>query len=504
MDDLREIIHTFDDEDKKEFRHFLNRIRQKSNRKDTALFDILSEEEEYKSKVVMHRLYKGENKEAYYALRKRLSEQLTDFVLLKSRAKDSTSVANILEYINLSQYLYDMKRDHLADKYLKKAYRLAKEADHYELLNGIYNLMIDKFNWEEEAQLEEMITEKKRNRKLLEQEENINQANSIIKFKLIEFQKSGETMDFDRILSQVFAEAGIGEASLLNPRNLYKLMNLVRGVIIAQKNFNSFSPFILKHYEALKEKEAFGEKSVFYQMGLLYFLSHTLYRSKRFGDAKKYMNEFASLLEGKGSSYYVYFRPRYMQLKAAIHVFCDELDESGACLDDLLADKKLNLTPSERLNITINKGINFFLAGDVESSHKVLMSIYHTDKWCEKIMGKEWVLKKNLMEVILYYDMDKIEVAESRIRSIERNYKDLLRSSVYSRAKTFIGLIKLYITRPFDVRTDDFYKVVEESIDWRPFEQEDLQAMGFYAWLKSKMQGRTLYEVWLELTIGKE
>ena len=57
MDDLREIILTFDAEDKKEFRHFLNRIRQRSKRMDRALFDILCEDDEYRSKVVMNRLY---------------------------------------------------------------------------------------------------------------------------------------------------------------------------------------------------------------------------------------------------------------------------------------------------------------------------------------------------------------------------------------------------------------------------------------------------------------
>ena len=97
--------------------------------------------------------------------------------------------------------------------------------------------------------------------------------------------------------------------------------------------------------------------------------------------------------------------------------------------------------------------------------------------------------------------MEKIEVAESRLRSIERTYSELFRHPTYRGVKDFLSLIKFVIMNPFEARSENFQKVVEEAIDFKPFEQEDLQAMGFYAWLKSKMQNRPIYEVWLELTM---
>jgi hypothetical protein len=46
---------------------------------------------------------------------------------------------------------------------------------------------------------------------------------------------------------------------------------------------------------------------------------------------------------------------------------------------------------------------------------------------------------------------------------------------------------------------DGFYRLVESSFEWVPFEQEDIQAVSFYAWLKSKMQRKNYYGILMEL-----
>lgn len=48
-----------------------------------------------------------------------------------------------------------------------------------------------------------------------------------------------------------------------------------------------------------------------------------------------------------------------------------------------------------------------------------------------------------------------------------------------------------------------YLEKVETSFEWIEKEKEDLQAMSYYAWLKSKMTKRDFYEVLLELITGK-
>jgi hypothetical protein len=49
------------------------------------------------------------------------------------------------------------------------------------------------------------------------------------------------------------------------------------------------------------------------------------------------------------------------------------------------------------------------------------------------------------------------------------------------------------------VTEKSFFEEVDTSFVFLPAKQEDLQSMGFYAWLKSKMMKRNYYEVLLEL-----
>jgi len=44
-----------------------------------------------------------------------------------------------------------------------------------------------------------------------------------------------------------------------------------------------------------------------------------------------------------------------------------------------------------------------------------------------------------------------------------------------------------------------FFKKVEDAFEYLPMEQENIQEVNFYAWLKSKMVKKYYYEVLLEL-----
>ena len=88
MDGLSNIISTLSDDEKKEFRTFINRNKRIKKRKDVELFNLLEREEDLKPKEVIAKLYSTPNKEAYHANRKRLFKHLTDFIVLKNLKED--------------------------------------------------------------------------------------------------------------------------------------------------------------------------------------------------------------------------------------------------------------------------------------------------------------------------------------------------------------------------------------------------------------------------------
>ncbi len=114
-------------------------------------------------------------------------------------------------------------------------------------------------------------------------------------------------------------------------------------------------------------------------------------------------------------------------------------------------------------------------------------------------MGKEWVLKKNLMEIILQYEMGHIDLVLNRIRSFERNNERILRRPLYQSVNHFLQLMKEIVNHPKVANDKAFQKKAHQALVIKSHEQEDLQSMGFYAWLKSKIVKKPYYEVVLEL-----
>ena len=92
-------------------------------------------------------------------------------------------------------------------------------------------------------------------------------------------------------------------------------------------------------------------------------------------------------------------------------------------------------------------------------------------------------------------------MVESKIRSMERKFGDLFQVAVYEKAKVFLGLIKEYVYAGSDLDIEKFKKKIEMSFKWLPKEEEDLQAMIFYSWLRSKVNKADFYSSVLDVVL---
>jgi hypothetical protein len=186
-------------------------------------------------------------------------------------------------------------------------------------------------------------------------------------------------------------------------------------------------------------------------------------------------------------------------LLAANYVFTRQNARAVDLLEQFLATTAAQYAVRDVLNAQLNLAFYYFQQEEYARANKQLRNIAHSDQWCEKKMGKEWVLKKNLSELIIQYEIGNEDLAMNKIRSIERNFGVLLKNPAYKNVQVYVQFIKHLLYHPASVTGQDFFEKVDSSFVFLPAKQEDLQSMGFYAWLKSKMQQRAYYEVLLEL-----
>ncbi|GAB2535292.1 hypothetical protein [Rufibacter soli] len=500
MDDLKVTIHTFSPEDTKEFTLFIQRNKKKKDRKDFELFKLLQQKQVLSGQQIMERLYPGEpNPSAYYALRKRLMQHLTDFIVLKQMDEDPTAGSTIMGQLSMARYLLEVGAERLAWNTLRKAERLASENEQFGLLNTIYNLQVERADSEFASDLDEIIRRRNLNKEAAEEEERANIASSLIYRRLNQSRGQGRNLQFDAVVQAVLQEYGLTQAVSQRPALFFKLMAITRTAVLARRDFFSFEPFIIEQYQAMAASPGFSLAHQFYKIQLLYMIAHVLYRNRKFSQSNTYLEELHQTLQGPAKNYFTVFYPKYLFLKTANDAFLNNLAQSVQLLENLLRPNKITLPPKEFLTARLGLSFLYFAQDAYSKANNCLLQINHSDKWCERIMGREWVLKKKMGELIIQYEIGNLDLALDWVKALERSFEDLLCQEVYKNARSFLQLISFLILQPNMATRKDFFQQVEESLDFVPPEHEDLQAMSFYAWLKSKMLGRKYYEVLLEL-----
>lgn len=483
-------------DEQKEFVAFAQRQKKLKSRKDLDLFKILQQKQAYKPTQIVEKLYpEDKNQIAYHAVRKRLMQQLIHFILLKSNENQEAST---LGFISLAKFLFDKKLEKLAWEFLKKAEKLATQNEQYDLLNSIYNLQIIKVESNFSDPLDEIISKRNANKILADEDEKANIANSLIKKQLQEIRQQGKELDFGLITKKILHEYGLEETVGKRPSLLYKLMGIARSAVLVGKDFYHFEPYIIGQYDFTAKKYGFSPQHTYYELHLLYMIAHVLYRNRKFSQSIAYLEKIKEKLpmmeDGKAEEFY----PRYALLLAANYSLNQQTAKAIEVVEALIKDSKANLNQQDSLNAYLNLSIYYFQEENYKKANQCFLTIQHSDAWLIKKMGREWALKKNLIELIAQYELKNYDLARSKVKTIEKNFADMLVQPLYKNGKAYLFFIKQLIDNP-TAKPEKLFKQTDDLFTFDPIAQEDLQEIRFYAWLKAKLLKAKYQEVLAEL-----
>lgn len=496
MDKLQAIIHCMDPEEQKTFVSFAQRLRKDKQRKDLKLFGLLAKEGEWKAEALQAKLYGETKTTAYHALRKRLMEEVADFLVLRRWERQDNPEAQAMGWLSLARFLLEHQQEKLAWEMLRKAETQAQKHELFETLNTIYLLQLEQAENEFAPPLEEILASQQRNKQFAMEEERAIIAMSKVKRAMAEARAKGFQPDFEQKIQDILINHQLNEAVGTRPKLFYQLMRMIRTAVQVQKDYHLFAPYLVGQYEHLKSQQAFGTHHLPYQLELLYMIAHVLYRSKRFELSTQYVNQAEELMEAGPVTLKKQFNATFHLQKAANFAYLGELDKAIEVLEALL-QRKPDAEPFH--NACISLSYYYFLKGDIKSALRISLHVRHADRWLIKKMGREWVLKKSTSEIILQYELGHIEIAYNKLKATLRNFSDLLQHPMYTNVWVYHKLLEEMIRFPARVGTDAFQEKIEEKLTFSPYEEEDLVAMSFYAWLKAKVLKRDFYEVLLEL-----
>ena len=379
----------------------------------------------------------------------------------------------------------------------EKSENLANRFELNQQLQLIYELQIENYDANRvDGTLKELVKRRKKISELAQEDENLKIIGSFVKQELEKVKIQAQDLDLERILDLLLNTFEMKDSLFRRPKLRYNFVLIARGIILANKEFYSFEDYVIHNYNKI-DVSGYFDRRLSNRLNILYIISHTLYRNKKFAAAIVYLTEMNVYLQQVDKGVFNRFNVKYHLLLAACENLSGNLTESITILDAL---KLAKFTHNEdEYNSQLNLSIYYFQKKEYKAANQALVKMGRSDNWFEKNMGVEWRIKKNLIEVIYQFELERTEIALDRIASLERIHKDLFKTRKYKRVSVFLRLIKHIIKNPTIVDSQAFLDRVEESFDWVEVAQEDLQAMSYYAWLKSKMSKKDFYTVLLEL-----
>lgn len=483
MKSLIAILETLTSEEKQDFLRYLKRKNRRTDVKNAKLFKLIAAG---KTEHLDVALYGKSSRNAFHALCKRLQDTLIDFVAGKSFAGETSEEMELLKLLLASRIFFEKKQYKVAFKTLEKAEKMALPLEMYSILNEIYHTKIQYAHLNPKWALDQIITASERNMDRYQQDFRLNRAYAVIKSRL----HSSPGVSVQAVIRDTFSHFKIELNEALTYKSLFQLLELMATAAKWQNDFYSISPFVLELYTIVKKKSKMKGKHRFYHLSILNLLAVAEFRNKRFRSSMEFTTEMELELVSGNANDLKRFGEKLVTLKALNYNYTGNARE---------ALKVLGEFKGHSLNIALLTAMCLFQQDQFPEAYRIIRNLHHSDTFYEKKMGWIWVVKKNLMEILLLTEMDKLDLVLSRLTSFKRRFSGFLQTRGEERVLTFVNLISRYYANPKQVKTPKFKDEVEHSFEWIGTDQEDIFVMSFYAWLKAKMEGAGLYGITLKL-----
>lgn len=459
--------------------------------KEEQLFHILRKSPELPSDEISRQLYGSANRNAYHTLRKRLQRKLYHFLQFRTSDDVGEPYLDASLAIGAATQLIRTDRAEVAAKLLQKSRALARKANDYE---GSLAILRHEIRHADVLGLDylPMLDEWKELHNLVSIMQRVDVAYSLLRLKLREVRVTGQLRSLDALVRVELDSLGIDLDQDLPADVVYRMMEIIRMAIIATKEYHQFDPLITQTHRHLVESGKLGENETALHTGFAYMIAHTKFRARKLDEALLWTEKLNALLQQDRANTSRHYIARYYLLRAAILNFSGRNTEAISILEHAL--ERPEPVTADRMNMLLNLCVYLFQVDELKRARQVLQSIDTQERKLERLMGREWLFKKSMIEMILLVEANHTELIFHRLRSVKRLYKELLNDPINDWMGTFISAIELMLKDPLQQNNAKVLKQLDSMLNHWPVNREDLHAMTFRCWLKSRVEGTAYYQ----------
>ena len=218
MKEISNIIHLLSQQEINEFKKIQQQKNKIRSNKNLELFNLLASGKS--TSAILDKIYSTPNPNAFYALKKRLQDNLTDFIAQKGFEQENSVEQELLKGLLAARIFFENNLTNLGFKLLWKIEKKAIDFELYSILNEIYLSALQHIHLSSTANFEKVSLKAQQNFKKVEMEFRLSLAYAKIENNL------AKTTDIDGLIKSAFQEHQIEISKDLSYKSLSKLFHI--------------------------------------------------------------------------------------------------------------------------------------------------------------------------------------------------------------------------------------------------------------------------------------
>ena len=486
MNILLKTIEALNKEEIRYYKIFSNRTHNGSSRKDNILFQkIRNNTQFYDENKIAKKMY-GDKKNNFYQLKNNLLNSINKSIVSQHTDKENdTSLYNIV----LLSRIYKRKGNiELSYHYLKKAEKIAKKIEAFEILSMVYSEIL-KLSYELiSIDIQEYISRKIENKKKLDLSQEIDITLYSVMHSIKTTQNFSNNTDKNtRGLSNIINSITSEEEISRSPKFRVKLFEAISRSLLQENDFISLENYLQSTYKDFIEDKIFNKSNHEQKLMMLTYLTNSLYKNGKMQDSliiaeelNKSMNEFDSFLKNKFLFYYY----------NALVINYSKLDQEKALevLNKARKNKVIQSLPTFGAFIYLNMGLIYY------DQKKYEISVKHFSRL---ILQKDFIslsinfqLKILISEIIIRYELNQLDLVEEKINIIYKKYQDIVNKNL--REKEILIIIRKLIYCN-NIKTDKelSYRIKKLIAITSSENAQNIDVINYNDWLEKKVENLT-------------
>ncbi len=472
---LEELILIMSKEEIQAYKLYTNRKNSFKERKDILLFDAIKKEgSSFKEDLIALNMYGPGSKNPFYRLKNRLTNNIFKSLSVHHFDNEVNHIYHLLGLANL----FNKKRSfNLVLNCLKKAEEKALKFEYYELLEVIYSDFIKVSQELLDVNPQLYIDKRLINSKRLEKLRTLENAISILNYKLRKTQNfTSEKFDIIPYLEDVVSQL-VDDKTLLTLKFRTKVYRAVSQILLSKQDFKSLEVYLIDVYKQFSEENLFSESNHDTKLQMLTYLVNTLFKNKKIKDSLnwiKSLNESINEYNGKlKAKYQIYY---YNALVNNYNVI--DKDKSIAILEEIKNSDWMKSDSYFGIFVYVNLALNWFDKFNYKASLKNFQALKIQDQY--KNTSESLRFKWAIGELIVRYSSNNIAAFKMKLKEFKLEYSELLNLVENKRDLKFIKILE-----GLGKNQKTIYNLKDEINSFCSVEGSDEELIDYKSWLKS-------------------